>query len=374
MKIIVKTFFGLETVLTEELEELGYHSTEKLNRAVQLNGDWTDVYRLNLYCRCALAVLVEIDQFSIKNQDDLYRKSKQVNWSKWFDADKTFAIRGAVLSTLFRHTQYPFLRLKDALVDHFREKQGKRPNVNLDDPQVVIDLHVRETQVTISLNTSGQPLYHRGYRQATGDAPLNEVLAAGMIRLTKWDKQKMLIDPFCGSGTLAIEAALMATNTPANILRNTYSFYYLTPFRSEVWKNMHAEATDNMNMIKTKSFEIIASDIEQSMTNKAKRNCRQFPFGRFIDIQTCSFQDIIKNEDHAGLLISNPPYGQRLKGDIELLYDQLGSWMKHQLHGFDCWILSASPEGLKHIGLKPNEKIKLFNGNLECSFRKYAIY
>jgi len=201
MKITVKTFFGLENVLRDELNELGYDKVEVFNRAVQLQGTWEDVYRLNLCCRCALSVLVELSHFRIKNQHDLYQNAKAITWDKIFAVNKTFAIKGVVNSTLFKHSQFPMLVIKDAVVDFFREKIGKRPSVDLQQAQVVIDLHINESQVSISLNTSGVPLYQRGYRQHTGEAPLNEVLAAGMLRLAKWDVSTPLLDPFCGSGT-----------------------------------------------------------------------------------------------------------------------------------------------------------------------------
>jgi len=373
MQITIKTFFGLEDVLCDELNELGYKDVEILNRAVRINGTWNDVYRVNLLCRCAVSVLVELAHFHIKNQQDLYQQCKKIVWSEYFNHNKTFAVKGVVQSTLFKHTHYPFLVVKDALVDHFREKKGKRPSVDLQDAQVVIDTHIQETLVTISINTSGQALYMRGYRQHTGEAPLNEVLAASMVRLSKWNFKTPLIDPFCGAGTILVEAALMATNTPANLFREQYAFKNLLNYNEQTWLKIRQESIDAILDFKTEKIKLCGGDIDTQMVFKTKRNLNRFPFGRFIEIQHCSFEQFQFDNLEKGLLITNPPYGQRLNADATL-YEQLGSWMKHQLNGFDCWILSASENGLKSIGLKPNKKIKLFNGSLECSFRQYSIY
>ncbi len=213
--IVVKTFFGLEDALQEELVELGFLESEKLNRAVRLKGTWKDVYFLNLHLRCALSILVELRTFQIREENDLYKEASRIDWHTLFNVDKTFAVKGAVNSTLFNHSHFPFLLVKDAIADVFRKETGERPDVNIKTPQVVIDLYVREKEGVISINTSGLPLFHRGYRQSTGDAPLNEVVAAGLIRMSKWDRKSTFIDPFCGSGTLLIEAALLASGIPS---------------------------------------------------------------------------------------------------------------------------------------------------------------
>jgi len=373
MKITVKTFFGLEEVLKEELQELGYNDVKLLNRAVQIVGTWCDVYRLNAECRCAISVLVEVANFKINNQNDLYRECKQIKWSDYFHYKKTFSVKGAVKSTIFKHTQYPFLVVKDAIVDHFKERIGKRPNVDLNQAQVVIDIHISEKSVTVSLNTSGQPLYMRGYRQHTGEAPLNEVLVAAMLRIAKWRPEIPLIDPFCGSGTILIEAALIATNTPATLFREQYAFQNLLTYNEQKWKATKNDINSNMLEFNKINSNISGGDIDRSLVFKTKRNLNRFPFGRFIEIQQCSFEQFKIDTQNKGMLVCNPPYGQRLNAESSL-YEQLGTWMKHNLKGFDCWILSGSEEGLKSIGLKPNKKIKLFNGSLKCSFRHYSIY
>ena len=211
LKITLKCFYGFESVLAEELQELGYPETELLNRAVQIKGNWADVYKLNLYCRCAIAVLVEIDHFYIQSEEDLYKRALRIKWHELFDVKKTFAIKGAIFSPIFKNTHYPFLLVKDAIVDTFKSKADERPNIDVKKPSVLFDLYIKDKEVTISVNTSGLPLFQRGYRTAVGPAPLNEVVAACLVRMSGWDRKQTLVDPFCGSGTLLAEAALLAT-------------------------------------------------------------------------------------------------------------------------------------------------------------------
>jgi putative N6-adenine-specific DNA methylase len=373
-KITLKTLFGLENVLKEELEELGYNNVNVLNRAVQITGTWRDVYYLNLHCRCSISILVEIAAFRIKHEDDLYKQAKKIDWTSYFDVNKTFAIKGAVISDFFNHTQFPYLVVKDAIADVFRDQTGKRPDVDIKRPQVLFDLYINNDWVTISLNTSGLPLYQRGYREDVGEAPLNEVLAAGMLRLAKWDKQTPLIDPFCGSGTILIEAALYATGIPSTIERQHYAFKNFYNYDAKLWEEIYENAMAHVRSVKQLPVELLGFDISSEMMLKAKRNLRRFSIGRFIDIKTSSFEDVKNLGFEKGIMITNPPYGERIEANISELYSKIGDWMKTELKGFDCWMITSSEEGLKSIGLKPDAKIKLYNGSLECSFRKFSIY
>ncbi len=370
LTITLKTVFGLEEAVFQELEELGYSGMHVSNRAVQLNGTWEDVYKLNLHCRCVISVLVKIAEFDIKNEDDLYKQCMKIDWPSIFTVDKTFAIKGAVFSDMFKHTQFPFLLVKDAIADTFRKLVGERPNVNIKSPQVMFDLYIRDRRAIISLNTSGLPLFQRGYREHVGDAPLNEVVAAGLIRMSGWDRRSTFVDPFCGSGTLLIEAAFLATGIPSNIERQHYAFKNLKNYDENLWGSIYNSATKRVTEL---PCEIIGCDISDEMILKARRNLRGLPFGRFIKTLNQPFSELKVNADK-GVMISNPPYGVRMGEEIEELYEELGSWMKHSMQGFDCWILSSSEEGFKTIGLKPDKKIKVFNGELECSFRKFSIY
>lgn len=370
LNIVVKTFYGLEEVLESELIELGFQPKERLNRAVKLEGTWRDVYFLNLHCRCAINVLVELRTFQIRQEKDLYTEAMKVDWSSLFDVRKTFAVKGAVNSTVFKHSQFPFLLVKDAIVDTFRDKVGDRPDVSVKSPQLVIDLYVREKEGVLSINTSGMPLFQRGYRQSTGDAPLNEVVAAGLIRMSGWDRKSTLIDPFCGSGTILIEAALLASGIPSNIERTHYAFKHLKNFDATLWDEIYDQATKS---VKELPCELYGSDIDAGALMKAKRNARGFSFGRHIHFQVEDFVDLPIPEG-SGMMITNPPYGERLQIDVVELYEAIGSVMKHKMQGYTCWIISSSETGFKSVGLRPDRKIKLFNGDLECSFRKFSIY
>ena len=368
--ITVKTIFGLEDVLVDELNELGYSQTTRLNRAVQLKGTWRDVYFLNLHLRCAISILVEVKVFKIKNEDDLYKQCMKIDWTQYFSIDKTFAIKGAVFSDFFNHTQYPFFVVKDAIADTFRNKMNDRPNVNVKSPQVMFDVYINKDVVTISLNTSGAPLFQRGYREEIGIAPLNEVVAAGLIRMSGWDRKSTFVDPFCGSGTLLIEAALLAANIPSLIERQHFAFKNFEGFDADLWESIRSEVNTRVSSL---PCQIIGSDLSDEMVTKTRRNLRGLSIGRFVKTEVKPFADV-KDLESPGVMISNPPYGERMGEEIEEMYGELGNWMKAEMKGFDCWILSSNFEAFKFVGLRPERKVKMYNGDLECSFRKYSIY
>lgn len=368
--ITIKTFFGAEKVLREELAELGYTETEVLRRAVHLKGTMKDVYFLNLHLRCALSVLIEIASFQIKEEQDLYKECAKIDWPSYFDVSKTFAVKGAIHSTLFRHSQYPMLLVKDAIVDVFRKQVDERPNVETKRPQVAIDAYVQDGNVVISLNTSGAPLFQRGYRSETGVAPLNEVTAAILIRMSGWDRKSDFMDPFCGSGTLLLEASLLAYGIPSNIERSHYAFKNLKNYDSVVWDEIYDAVKIRPKKL---DFTISGSDINPDMVMKTRRNLRSFPFGRFIEIKNRSFDEVERTSDR-GTLITNPPYGERMGDDIDSLYEKIGDWFKFKMSGWNCWMISSNMDALKCIALRPSRKIKIFNGDLECSFRLFSIF
>lgn len=369
LRITIKTFFGFEEVLKEELAELGFSEVRLMNRSVQLEGSWRDVYYLNIHLRTALSVLVEIKFFRIRNEEDLYKEAMKVDWSRYFDVDKSFAVRGAVFSEIFRHSQYPMLLLKDAIADSFRNRIQKRPDVNTKTPQVVFDLYINKNEVTISLNTSGAPLFQRGYRDSTGEAPLNEVVAAGLIRLSGWDRKSMLYDPFCGSGTLLIEAAMMAAGIAPSVMRQHFAFKNFRNFDQQCFD----ELRENIDFrITEMPCTIAGSDISAEMVTKTRRNLRGFSFGRFVATSVMDFREL-KRMEESGTIICNPPYGERIGEEVDTLYADFGEWLKHEMTGWNCFILSSNIDAFKSISLKPSSKIKVFNGNLECSFRKYVM-
>jgi putative N6-adenine-specific DNA methylase len=367
--ITLKCFYGFEAVLADELLELGYAEPEILNRAVRIRGSWQDVYKLNLYIRCAIAVLVEIERFYIQSEEDLYKRALKVKWTELFDVNKTFAIKGAIFSSIFKNTHYPFLLVKDAIVDQFKDKQDERPNIDIKKPSILFDLYIKDREVTISVNTSGLPLFQRGYRTAVGPAPLNEVVAASLIRLSGWDRQQTFVDPFCGSGTLLIEAALLATGIPSNIERQHYAFKNLKNYDAAMWDEIYENAPRNVRALPCK---IIGGDLSDDMVLKARRNLRGFSFGRFIEVQSCSFEKL--KVEAPVFVLTNPPYDERMAADVSPLYENIGNWLKHDLTESKAWIISSSEEGLKSVGLKPSKKYKVFNGDLECGFRCYETY
>ena len=367
--ITLKCFFGFEETLKEELLEYGYDQIEILNRAVQIRGTWKDVYYLNLHSRCSISILVEIASFRIKTENDLYQSASKIKWSNIFDVNKTFAVKGAIYSDIFTNTHYPYLLVKDAIVDHFRYKTGDRPNIEIKRPQVLIDVYIRNNQVTISVNTSGNPLFQRGYRNAAGEAPINEVVAASLIRMSGWDRKTNLMDPFCGSGTILIEGALLATGIPSNIERQHYAFKNFKNFDRNLWDEIYDKA---IRIVRKLPCKFLGSDISDEMVLKSRRNLREFSFGRFIEISGKPFNEVRKSDEPV-FIISNPPYGQRLEIEEEL-YAQIGSWLKHEIKEGTACIISSSEEGFKSIGLKHSKKIKVYNGNLDCSFRCYELF
>ena len=367
--ITLKCFFGFEETLKEELLEYGYDQIEILNRAVQIRGTWKDVYYLNLHSRCSISILVEIASFRIKTENDLYQNASKIKWSNIFDVNKTFAVKGAIYSDIFTNTHYPYLLVKDAIVDHFRDKSGNRPNIEIKRPQVLIDVYIRNNQVTISVNTSGNPLFQRGYRNAAGEAPINEVVAASLIRMSGWDRKTNLMDPFCGSGTILIEGALLATGIPSNIERQHYAFKNFKNFDQNLWDEIYDKA---IRIVRKLPCKFLGSDISDEMVLKSRRNLREFSFGRFIEISGKPFNEVRKSDEPV-FIISNPPYGQRLEIEEEL-YAQIGSWLKHEIKEGTACIISSSEEGFKAIGLKHSKKVKVYNGNLDCSFRCYELF
>ena len=372
MKLVAKTFYGLEEVLKEELESIGAQNVEAGNRAVTFEGDLRLLYEANLWLRTAISVLRPIKTFRYKNEHDLKRVFADINFKQYMSASQTFAVKGAVHSKEFKFSQYPMLLLKDAVVDFFRDAQGRRPDVNLEKPNVLFDLHVQDNQCTIALNSSGAPLFQRGYRKDTGDAPLNEVVAAGLLALAGWKGETNFIDPFCGSGTLPIEAALIANGMPPAIVRKRFSFMNWPDFDQQLWDDIKRKVPMQPN--RNLNVRIIGSDFNGDMILMARNNARSLPLGKTISFETKGFRDQT-SPGVPGVLISNPPYGERLEVDeIGDLYKEVGDFFKHEMAGYDCWLLSSNLEALKRVELKPSKKVQMYNGSLSCDFRKYTIF
>lgn len=373
-KMIAKTIFGLEEVLSTELQRLGARDIEAHNRAVSFTGDKGFMYKANICLRTALRVLVPIKTFTVSNEKDLYDSIQNMNWEEYIDVNDTLAIDTVLNSELFTHSQYISQKTKDAIVDQFRAKHGIRPSVDLERPTLRIHLHIFNDTCTVALDSSGESLHKRGYRDKTNLAPLNEVLAAGMVLLSGWDKRKTFIDPMCGSGTILTEAALIANNIPPGYFREQYGFEgwkKFLPFEEELYSTIFDAAIDK---ITNHSQQILGGELSPNVAKKAKSNIK---FAKVDDIVSIKVADIKDFEapTGGGIVIINPPYGERMvKDNITELYKMIGDTFKKNFTGYDCWILTSNMEALKHVGLRPSRKITLYNGQLECKFVKYEMY
>jgi putative N6-adenine-specific DNA methylase len=371
MRFIAKTLFGLEDILAKELTALNASNVKAANRAVMFNGNKELLYTVNYCSRTALSVLMQVSEFRIRSKDDLYKAGSEIEWDKYMSADNTFAVTPVVNSTQFAHSGYAGLLLKDAIADYFRKVSGKRPSVDTEDPDILINLHISHDLVTVSLDSSVVPLFKRGYRKEQAVAPLNEVLAAGIILISGWDGTSPLIDPMCGSGTFSIEAGLIACRIPPGKFRKFFGF--------EKWKDFDKGLFDR---IKAKydalSIEplttISASDISEKALEQARSNIVQAGLDKVVLTKVSDFKDI-NSTDNQGCIFLNPPYGLRLQPEeIDNLYAMIGSSLKHNFPGHVAWLITSNRESVRHIGLKPKEKHILFNGALECTLLKYELY
>lgn len=370
-KMIAKTFFGLEEVLKTELENLGAKNVEVQKRAVAFEGDTALLYRCNLQLRTALRILVPIKTDQVLNERQLYTTVKKIDWTKYVDVRGSLRVDSVVNSELFTHSMFVALLTKDAIVDQFREATGRRPRIELDRPDLVINMHILKDQLTISIDSSCESLHMRGYREATNDAPLNEVMAAGLVLLSGWDGKSSFVDPMCGSGTILIEAARFANNISPMKSRTYFGFKNWKDFDYKIFEEVLAKVTSQEKSV---NISIVGSEISLSTAQKAKKNIRAAGFiNNEITIQSRAFQKLVPPPG-PGVLISNPPYDERLKeADIEWLYEQLGEKMFHEYQGYSTWLISSNREALKYVGLKTSKKLNLMNGPLEAFFFGYDI-
>src|SRR5688572_19499100 len=342
LKLIAKTIFGLEEVLASELRKIGAREIEILNRAVKFTGDKGMMYKANLCLRTALRVLVPITQFEVHNESDLYDGINHINWETYLDAEDSIAIDTVLNTEIFSHTQFISQKAKDAIVDQFRQKFGKRPDVNLDRPVVRISLHIFENTCSVALDSSGDSLHKRGYRDKTNLAPLNEVLAAGLVLLTGWDRARKLVDPMCGSGTILIEAAMLAANIPPGYYRSEFGFMLWKKFLSfdeSLWNTIYES---NINRISSDPATITGSELSHNVARKARENIKLARVDDLVQIRESDIIDFIPPEG-GGVVIMNPPYGERMdKDDIFELYKSIGDSFKKNFTGYDCWLISSN--------------------------------
>jgi putative N6-adenine-specific DNA methylase len=368
-KIVAKTFAGLELVLADELKALGAESVIPERRAVSFVGDKELLYKANFHLRTATKILKPIAEFTVKDRDDLYIHAKNVNWSEYLELGKTFALDSTVQSEIFVNSMYASLKVKDAIADYFREATGKRPSVNVEDPDIRINVYLMGDKCILSLDSSGESLHKRGYRVGQGEASLNEVLAAGMVLLSGWSGKTSLMDPMCGSGTILIEAAMIAMGIPPGMYRKSFGFEQWPDFDEKLFADIY-------NAEYEKEFEgkIFGSDISVRNCAIAKANIKNAGLSKKIEIQTKDFKELDPPFE-TGIIITNPPYGERLKPkSISDLYSLMGDTLKQRYSGYVAWIISSSEEGLKSIGLKPSKKIELYNGALACSYRCFELF
>ena len=372
MKIVARTLAGLEEILAEEIKEIGGEDVEIFNRAIEYKGDMTLLYKSNLWLRSAIDVLLPLSKFTANNEEDLYAKVQKINWSNYITSEKTFSITPIVHSSVFTHSHYASLKVKDAIVDQLREKKGRRPNVNTENPDVKIMLRISENKCSILLNSSGDSLFKRGYRVYGGEAPINEVLAAGIIGLSGWDTKTPFVDPMCGSGTFVIEAAMKAKNIAPGILRENFGFMNWLDYREDIWEGLSYEAKFAIKETKT---PIYAYDKSRQIIRTAEMNSDSIKeLNGVIQFQ---MQDFFKSEKptEEGIIITNPPYEIRIKtNNIEQFYEIIGNTLKHKWTGYDAWIISSNLQAIKRLGLKPKKKIPLFNAQLESKLVHLPLY
>ena len=369
-EMIAKTFQGLEEVLAAELVQIGANNVQIERRAVSFTGDKALMYKANLHLRTASRILKPILTFKASNADQVYEHIKTVDWSKYMSVDKTFAIDSTVYSDDFRHSKFVAYRTKDAIADWFTERHDKRPSVSLANPDIMINIHIAQQRCTLSLDSSGESLHKRGYRVAQTEAPLNEALAAGMLLIAGWNGQSNLLDPMCGSGTIPIEAALIALNIPPGIFRGEFAFEKWNDFDRELFDTLYNDDSAEREF----NFKIFGSDISPRAIDIATQNVKSAGLGKHIELRIASIQQLTPPAPDC-LLVTNPPYGERItSNDIFGLYKSIGTVLKHQFTGCSAWIISSHEECLYQIGLKPSCKIKLLNGALDCQYNRYDIF
>ena len=369
--MMAKTQQGLEPLLAAELKEIGAHNIEEHNRVVSFEGDLETLYKANLYLRTALKVLVPIAKFKANGDHELYEEVRRIDWENYMDVDGTLAVDSSVRSEFFSENQFVNLKTKDAIVDEFRDKYGKRPSVDTEFPDLRINLHIFQKECTISLDSSGESLHKRGYRMEANMAPLNEVTAAAMIILSGWDKKSTFIDPMCGSGTLLIEAGLMARNIPPGMFKEQFGFMKWKNYDADLWHKIKDEAKAN---IKECEAKIIGGDAVFRVIEKARNNITRAGLDEDIIITNKRFEEH-KPSGEGGTVIINPPYGERLElEDIAAFYKLMGDTLKQNFTGYDVWIISSNKEAMKKIGLAASKRLTIWNGPLECKYHKFEMY
>ena len=371
ISLVATTFKGLENILAKEIAAIGGINIKAKTRAVEFSGNLETLYKANLYLRTAIRILKPLKTFSVRGRDDLYKHVYSINWQEYMSHNDTLAVDASVNSNYFNHSKYAALKAKDAIADFFRDKYGSRPSVDKENPVLRINIHISGGKGAILLDSSGDPLFKRGYRQYRGEAPLNEVLAAAMVLISGWDGQTDFIDPMCGSGTLLIEAAMIGMNIPPNYFREAFGFEKWPDFDAKLWKNIKNNARKERKDI---NANIIGTEIDRNMVDKANENINPIFIKKHITIKNESFFNF-KPKNQTGVIITNPPYGRRLKiKNKETFFKDIGQHLKKEFSTYHAWMLRWEDDTPYNIGLKPSKDYTVYNAALKCKLLKFEIY
>ncbi len=369
-ELIAKTFMGLEPVLAQELTQMGANNVQIGRRMVSFTGDKEMMYRANFQLHTAIRILKPIKHFKANSAEEVYDEIQKIDWSEYIQKGKTFSVDSVVYSDEFRNSRFVTYKVKDAIVDQFRERHGERPNISVSNPDVRLHIHIADYNATLCLDSSGESLHRRGYRQESVEAPLNEVLAAGMIMMTGWKGESDFIDPMCGSGTLAIEAALIARNISPGVFRKEFAFEKWPDFDQELFDEIYNDDSQEREF----EHHIYGYDIDMKAVNTARLNVKAAGLSKEVTIEQRDFKEFTRPEEKS-IIVTNPPYGERISTPNLLgTYKMIGERLKHEFGGNEAWILSYREECFESIGLKPSIKIPVFNGSLECEFRRYCMF
>ncbi|TFG72923.1 MAG: class I SAM-dependent RNA methyltransferase [Flavobacteriales bacterium] len=370
-KMVAKTLFGFEEILAKELRNLGAGNVVEGVRSVSFEGDTGFMYKANLCLRTAIKIIKPIHAFTVRNEEELYKHIYAFDWASYLSPETTFAIDTTVNSENFTHSLYVSQKTKDAIVDKFRQTDGIRPDVDVKFPDLRINIHIHDTHCNVSLDSSGRSLHHRGYRTATNIAPINEVLAAGLLLLSGWDGQCDFLDPMCGSGTFLTEAAMIACNIPANINRKEFAFEKWDDFDQDLYDNI---VTGSLKKTREFHYKILGYDKAPSAVRKAQDNIGNANLSEYIQVEQKDFFGTEKANEGKLHMVFNPPYGERLDLEMETFYASIGDTLKKGYPGTDAWLITSNLEALKFVGLRPSRKIKVFNSQLESRLVKYVMY
>ncbi len=371
-RMVAKTMHGLEDVLADELIKLEAQNIRGLHRSVQFSGDQKLLYKANLHLRTAIRILKPIYKFKAHNEDKLYNEIKSINWEDFLKLNQTFAIDAVVSNSRFKNSLYVAQKSKDAIADYFRQKTGQRPSVDVKNPDIRINVYIDNNFCTVALDSSGDALFKRGYRMIAGEAPLNEVLAAGIIMKSEWDKKSSFVDAMCGSGTIVIEAALMAKNIAPGLSRKHFGFMNWVDYDINLFKSICKDAREQI--IPELGFEIVGSDKNFKQVEEAKENAKRAGVKEIVSFKQCIISDF-RPPESPGVIIINPPYGERMSvEDINNFYHSIGDAFKKNFSGYDAFIFTGNGPAAKHIGLRTSRRIEMHNGPIECRLLKFEMY